>query len=101
MTVQRNLIARIKDADLLRISSDGRFPDWLGLLGLALFHTEDAEQSDRLLTREWAGRLLELVPEGTAAALALAEMCESSERILSWHDLESVEKALLPSPRHS
>jgi len=43
----------LADASISQIASVCKLPDWLGYLGLGLFHTEAVERNDRKLTKAW------------------------------------------------
>ncbi len=95
LPVQRALASKIATASLAEIGRQGRFPDWLGLLGLALFQTEEAECQDRALTTPWCSQFLALLPSAAKSDSPLARILENSGAILTWRNLESVEQGLL------
>jgi hypothetical protein len=94
LAAQRKLIAKIAVARLVEIAHDGRFPDWLGLLGVALLQTEDAEAVDHVLTAAWGRQLLSLLPEHARSASTFAGILRDESAILTWRNLEDIERAL-------
>jgi hypothetical protein len=66
----------------------------LGHIGLALFHTESQEQSQRKLTTEWCPELLEMVPRDSSASVMLQERIDSKSSVLSWRDLGVIDKCM-------
>jgi len=55
--VQRAIADVLADASISQIASVCKLPDWLGYLGLGLFHTEAVERNDRKLTKAWIPQL--------------------------------------------
>jgi hypothetical protein len=82
----RGLSGVLADASIGRISSGCKFPDWLGYLGLALFHTESVERTDLTLTRAWVPQLIAVAGERTPGRAHLG-----ARGLLTWRDLETVE----------
>jgi len=50
-----------------------------------------------VLTRSWGHQLLEMLPVAVQSASPIAAILESSNMILTWRNLESVEEGLLHS----
>jgi len=94
LAVQRALVERIAPANLAEIARQGRFPDWLGFLGIALQVTEVAEELDRLLTRPWAKQLHAMLPDDEQANPALKRLVTDQQSVLAWRDLELFEEGL-------
>jgi hypothetical protein len=76
------------DADLKVISLNSKFPDWLGYLGLILFHMQSDGEDFERLTNSWAQQLTPLVEPGSKAEQALRECLEQTSRMLELSDLE-------------
>src|SRR6056297_1689270 len=57
---QRKLINIFSESDLKKIQESCKHPDWLGYLGLALYHTQGIEKKKRILTKTWIPQLLEI-----------------------------------------
>ena len=79
-------IANIANACWSRIHCD-----YLGYLGLALFHMEDIEYQQRRLTSVWGEDLLNLVCEESPAYLMLKSLLENDRDCLRWNHLELLE----------
>ena len=79
------------DADLNLISLNSRFPDWLGYLGLILYHMRSDSGDFEELTRNWAQQLTLLVEPDSKAEQALLECLEQSNRMLGLTELELCE----------
>jgi hypothetical protein len=79
------------DADLKTISLNSKFPEWLGYLGLILFHMQSDSEDFQRLTNNWARQLTALVEPGSRAEQALRECLEQSNRMLGLPDLELCE----------
>jgi hypothetical protein len=94
LAVQRALVSKIVNADLADIARRGRFPDWLGFVGLALFKTEEAERNGRVLTKTWSRQLAEMLPAAARADSPLAAILENPRTVLTWRNLEAVEQGL-------
>lgn len=88
------LITKLAVARLADIARDGRFPDWLGLLGVAIQVTEEAEATDRVLTRTWGEQLLSLMPEYARTGAMLAGILRDGSTVLTWRHLDDTERAL-------
>jgi hypothetical protein len=82
------------------IARDGRFPGWLGLLGIALQVTEEAEGVNRVLTSAWGEQLLSLMPEHARTGSTLAAIVRDQRTILTWPNLEEIEHAHEASALH-
>jgi len=91
---QRAIAQCLADAPVTGIRAVGRFPDWLGYLGLGLYWTEDTERQDRHLTRALTPQLLQLIRPETAAHGKLRAILVGENTTLRWTDLELVEAEL-------
>jgi len=91
---QRELSRIASTASLEDISKLAKFPDWLGYLGLVLYHTEKTEERSRRLTKAWIPQLIEMVDPDNYAKKRLQEILNDEEQFLRWSTLELVEKAL-------
>jgi hypothetical protein len=76
------------DADLKLISLNSKFPDWLGYLGIILYHMRSDSEDFEKLTRNWTQQLTSLVKPDSKAEQALRECLEQSNRMLGLPDLE-------------
>lgn len=75
-------------------SDSCRFPDWLGYLGLGLFHTESTETIDRTLTKAWIPQFLRLLCDGVESRGSLQSILDSPVGVLRWQDLDRLESGL-------
>lgn len=78
--------------DLDVISRLAAFPDWLGYIGILLRYTEQAEASNRLLTRAFVPQLIKFVRPNSRGLELLREI-ERGSRPLRWTDLETIESS--------
>lgn len=92
---QRALASVLVNACLSDIRSEARFPDWLGYLGLGLFYCKDSERYDRLLTKQWAPQLLEMLPRHARSRSNLREILNDPKRFLTWSYLGIIESDLV------
>jgi len=92
---QAKLIEIASAAPLTDLSKVSRFPDWLGHLGLVLWHTEMVERETRLITKRLVPQLVEMVPKGSQAAIHLGYVVQDDRRTLSWSDLKQVKRGLV------
>ena len=79
-----------RNANLLSIAETCKYPDWLGYLGLVLVHMFSGAESYKKLSENWASQLSELVSEGSAIRMRLAEIAEGNG-VLDIKDLEACE----------
>jgi hypothetical protein len=85
----------IAGADLKRIASACKSPDWLGYVGLGLHYTQDAEAEQPRLTRALVPQLAILVNPRSMAAELLAGLANPNGHTrLTWSDLSAVEGAI-------
>ncbi|MGI8494506.1 MAG: hypothetical protein ACR2L1_04230 [Pyrinomonadaceae bacterium] len=89
-TLQRSL-AICKEANLDRIAKECKFPDWLGYLGLVLYHLGGDSDADGQLSISWASQLKKLVPPNSRSFINLESICSTSSRTLNLSDLELCE----------
>ena len=87
---KKNICKTCSNADLSRISSSCKFPNWLGYLGLVLEHMKSDSEFYRDLSRSWASQLLNIVPEDDQLHHKLTKMA-SGQDLLKINDLESLE----------
>ena len=92
---QESLIAIFSQASLSRIATTANHPDWLGYLGLALFHTDQVERRHRSLTLAWIPQLLELARPDAHSRIELEAILEHKSRTLSWIHLGQIEYDVL------
>lgn len=97
--VQRAFAAVLADASIERIAGVCKLPDWLGYLGLGLFHTEAVERNDRKLTKAWVPQLALLLREGASSRRSLQNMLDDPAGVLRWQDLGGVEFEVAVSRR--
>ena len=101
-TDQLKLHTVMKDVRIARLNMDE--PRWLGYMGVVLHWCEEAESSNRLLTRAFVPQFAELLASGlTHARHSFQHILDNG---LTWQNLEEVERALLwgnsirqPAPR--
>ena len=86
----QDVVMGAKITDLMQVAS---FPDWLGYLGLVLFHTSDEEKENGQLTKAWIPQFLGLLPADSPASVKLKEILLKNGRLES-KDLEMMEFAL-------
>jgi len=115
---QKETLAIIcRSANLSTISQNCKSPDWLGYLGLALYHArensnlhlhrnsffkyleiDNVKEIDafKRLSQGWAKQLKMLVRRESDAYDRLCEITDEKSRIMTLSDLEACEHALLP-----
>ena len=81
------------DADIKKVASTCRFPDWLGYLGLAIWHLRSDSEHYQKLSSGWAAQLVELVTENSNLRSKLSEIAQG-EGVLNLKDLEECETDL-------
>jgi hypothetical protein len=96
---QNKLIEIVARTPVRQLAQTTPFPDWLGHLGLVLWHTERAEKRSRMLTRSLTPQLVEMVPPGSNAARDMSLLLRTNTRPLAWTDLQTVEQGLLEAER--
>ena len=96
---QRELAAVVSEVPLEDLRRVGRFPDWLGHLGLVLWHTKETERTSRVLTQSLVPQLVEMLPASAGSAQELRALWEEGRRVLTWSDLGSVERDLMNADR--
>ncbi len=94
---KENIIGICKEADLIVISNNCRFPDWLGYLGLILWYMRTPTGLFKELSLNWATQLMQIVPHDSEAYYRLDVIAKGHEGALSLSDLEKCEKAILDS----
>ena len=93
--VQRAIAGVLADASIKQIASVCRRPDWLGYIGLGLFHTEPVEQIDRKLTNMWIPQLVLMLREDASSRKILQSIFDQPAGVLRWQDLGKLEMELL------
>jgi len=82
-----SIIEAASHCDMERLTTEAKFPDWLGLLGVIL--TENINpKSYSLLTKRWGESLSKLDTP------LFTEKWEANGKTFGWQDLELIEKAL-------
>jgi hypothetical protein len=92
------LLNIVAGARLNEITNVAKFPDWLGYLGLILFFCSTVEQESRLITKTYIPQLLKSVEIDNELSQKMKEILLSPTQVISWQDLEIVEKLLLKEP---
>jgi hypothetical protein len=85
---QRNLIELVAESPVADLAVSNRFADWLGHIGLVLWHTSDAERRSFTLTRSLIPQFFAMLPTSSSEAETLRGFLRHPERALSWEDLE-------------
>lgn len=98
LSEQEPLLSVMSPASIKKIATTANFPDWLGYLGLGLWHTQEAERRVRSLTLSWAPQLAELLSRESQSRGLLEEIRISRSRTLRWNDLGKIEWELQPTP---
>jgi len=83
------------DADLSFIADNCRFPDWLGYLGLVIYHTFGDFADDKNLSVDWASQLKKIVSLYSESYKIMDSIILDEQRLLSLKDLESCETDLM------
>lgn len=113
---QKEILAIIcRGANLRSISQNCKSPDWLGYIGLVLYHTRKIPKSRlhrdsfiqyleidepgeigafKRLSQDWARQLRELVWRDSDAYTRLCEIADEKGRIMTLKDLGACEEAL-------
>ena len=97
LSEQEALISIMAPASIKKIAATANFPDWLGYLGLGLWHTQEAERKVRTLTLSWAPQLAELLSLESQSRGLLDKIRLSRSRTLRWSDLGKIEWDLQPT----
>lgn len=82
-------------ARLATIAEECVFPDWLGYLGLIVALMECRDRAYIQTMTLWAWQLRDMVPRDDPIWHTLDRAARLSDRLLSFHDLEGVEFAML------
>lgn len=91
---QRRLASVLRTANLNDLMAKAPGTAWLGYTGLALNYTADAERIDRSLTTVWTPQLRGVVASGSPASQRLSVIGQDASCVLTWRDLELVERSL-------
>ena len=94
-TEKIQIVTICKEADLKLIRTKCTFPDWLGYLGLVLYHFQSQDQLFRTLSVNWAKQFLDMLPSNDSAYLQLSEIPKNDKMLLSVNDLSNIEKVLI------
>lgn len=81
-------------ADLVALSRTCLFPDWLGYLGLILYHMNYDSDSFRMMNRKWAAQLVVMVHKDAKIHNRLKIIAEGSGGYLRLEDLEDIEESI-------
>lgn len=92
---QRSLASILIACPLDELDRKSCFPDWLGHIGLVLWHTESAERETRMLTNFLVPEFLMIIGSKSDPPAELPALLEPNSRPLSWQDLEAVQIALM------
>ena len=91
---QENLIDIVAEANIRTIQKISQFPDWIGYIGLVLAYTEAAETNSNKLTRTLIPQFKRLINDSSVSYKSL-ESILIENRVLTWHDLETVETGIM------
>ena len=89
--VQRAFSAILAGARIERIARACTAPDWLGYLGLGLYHATLAEREEPRLTRAWIPQLIALLRTESSCRPQLETILTSPNGRLRWQDLDGLE----------
>jgi len=81
-------------ANISGIKNKCIFPDWLGYLGLVLFHIKDNDLALSVISKSWSKQLLDFLPINTDIYSKL-NMNLQVDSFLTIEDLEEIESALV------
>jgi len=92
---RRNILGICLKANLSTIREECIFPDWLGYLGLIVYHMRTARSQQSVLYKKveqsWAGQLAGMVPNSSQIHRRLVSISDGTGS-LELEDLESVEQ---------
>lgn len=94
LSEQRSIQRAARGCILANLADELPFPDWLGYVGLLLHYTADAERLNRVITRDYAPQLVELVASGSLGERMLRLKLDKREA-LRWQDLGAVEASMI------
>ena len=72
------------DANIAYISSECKFPDWLGYLGLVLHHMQQTADAYRQLSSTWASQLADLFDPSAPTYSKLKLITQGNQGLLTW-----------------
>ena len=97
--VEHQQLARIVvQTPIVALAAHSRFPDWLGHLGLVLWHCEPSARASRILSDHLTTGFAMLLPDRPWAAQGDETLSDQPNRTWRWHNLESIEVALKRGP---
>lgn len=88
---QASLIDIACKTDIRGIAAASPFPDWLGYLGLVLYHTSSVERKNRKLSNCWTPQLINLVQSESASWRLLHKIFNDQIHELQWQHLGLIE----------
>jgi hypothetical protein len=94
---QQEVINIASKAKIQAIAANGKFPDWLGYLGVLLSFCRDVETESSSLTRAWTPQLCDMLPKESTLRQRLQTRAAGSG-LLTLDDLEAIERELERSP---
>ena len=89
---QALLLGIISQVDIKELEQHCRFPDWLGLIGVVLDETTEAEGETRILTNCLVPQLIDLMERESDRELIASWY--TGERVLIWEDLDRFQSLL-------
>ena len=90
------------EASIGHISSECKFPDWLGYLGLILLHMRQDSERYKQLSSTWASQLAELFDPSASTYSKLKLISHGNHGVLSWALLAECELYLeLPRAKNT
>ena len=95
MTKLSEIVSDAKIEDIIEV---GKFPDWLGYIGLVLYHCEGSIESIKKISDSFIPQFIELLREDDARRDYLRRKLENNE-ILSIEDLERIEHSSIVENR--
>ena len=87
------ILIQIQKLDIVSLSNNAKFPDWLGYLGLILYYTESNHPLYLDLSKHFIKSICEILPNNSSTKQKLLYKYELNE-FLKLDDLELVEKEI-------
>lgn len=89
---QQNLVKIVKKAKFTDIKAVAKFPDWLGYIGLVLYHCPNFS-APRQITDSFLPQFIKLVPKDSETYKLLDKKIKQNE-LLNISDLQEIEKGM-------
>jgi hypothetical protein len=93
-----DLASIVADSKVVDIQSVGKFPDWLGYIGLVLHHCYSSE-ARKIISDVFLPQFIELIQADTVTYDYLKDK-QSKQELLSIYDLDKIENSLIKNQKY-